>query len=156
MAKETRINGSSGEQVRVYAPSEGMLAYREEFYRSAQLVSSQPRRRPVRETAPEPAARPQRESQRRENRIFEPLPVLKMMRQNRFFVKLAFVVSLATVAAFCLMVTLRFANIMAVQYDINKLRPASIRPTSGQMGFFHGKAAPPEVLNEKVKGILPL
>ncbi|MBQ7061146.1 MAG: hypothetical protein IJM85_05120 [Clostridia bacterium] len=122
MARETRINGSSGEELRVYAPSEGMLAYREEFYRSAQLVPSQPRRRPVREPEPEPAVRPQRGTRRRSSRIFEPLPVLKMIRQNRFFVKLAFVVSLVTVAAFCLMVTLRFANIMAVQYDINKLQ----------------------------------
>ena len=78
MARETRINGSISEQVRVYAPSDGALAYREDYpYRTARLAA---------QPAHKPEAQPRPDEHRKPHGVRIP-NLLEMARQNHFFVK---------------------------------------------------------------------
>lgn len=108
MAGNTRINGSSVEQVRVYAPSNGSLAYRQDYaYRSAQLA---PQTKPRPETKPE---------QRRKQK--QHISLLQMARQNRFALKFLAILCIAAVAGVAAFAVVRFAKIADIQSEINAL-----------------------------------
>lgn len=119
MARETRINGSYGEQVRVYAPSDGALAYREDYpYRTARLAA-QPAHRPEVQPKPEEHGKPRR--------IRIP-NLLAMARQNHFFVKFLAVCCIVAVAAVAAFAVVRYVRIADIQNDINALN-SEIRST---------------------------
>ena len=110
MARDTRIGGSS-EPERVYAPSDGTLAYRTDYaYRTAQLAA-QPAARPEHHTRPETQQRPRRRH----------ISLIGIARQNKFLPKLLAVCCIAAVAAFAVLTVVRFANIANIQSDINEL-----------------------------------
>ncbi len=112
MARETRINGSNGEQVRVYAPSEGALAYREDYpYRTARLAAQ-----PVHKPEPQ-----QGEEQRRKHRGVRIPNLLEMARRNHFFVKFLAVCCIVAVAAVAAFAIVRFVKIADIQAEINTL-----------------------------------
>lgn len=122
MARETRMNAGSAEEMRVYAPgsggdrvyapSSGSLAYRQDYaFRSARL-------------APAPAARPEQRpevgkkpSESKKQRV----SLLQMARQNRFFPKLIAVCCIVAVAAVAAFAVVRFVNIAKLQNEINAL-----------------------------------
>jgi cell division protein FtsL len=112
MARETRINGSYGEQVRVYAPSDGALAYREDYpYRTARLAAAPAHK-------PEPQTRPDEHKKPHGVRIPN---LLEMARQNHFFVKFLAVCCIVAVAAVAALAVVRFVRIADMQNEINAL-----------------------------------
>ncbi|MBQ2191017.1 MAG: hypothetical protein IIT70_04780 [Clostridia bacterium] len=112
MARETRINGSISEQVRVYAPSDGALAYREDYpYRTARLAA---------QPAHKPEAQPRPDEHRKPHGVRIP-NLLEMARQNHFFIKFLAVCCIIAVAAVAALAVVRFVRIADIQNDINAL-----------------------------------
>lgn len=108
MAGNTRINGSSVEQVRVYAPSNGSLAYRQDYaYRSAQLAP---------QTKPRPETKPEQRKKQKQH-----ISLLQMARQNRFALKFLAILCIAAVAGVAAFAVVRFAKIADIQSEINAL-----------------------------------
>lgn len=109
MAKNTEMNATAKE--RVYAPSNGSLAYRTDYaYRTAQLAPAPKRRR---EDAQDAARRRKAAPKTRSLREF--------LRQNRFLPKLFAVGCAAAVAAVAFFTVTRFAGVTGVQANINEL-----------------------------------
>ena len=108
MARDTRNN----EQLRVYAPANGSLAFNENeyAYRTTRL-SAQPKRREA-----EPAVRPGHK--RRPVSVQRP-NLLHMIRANRAIPKFAALICLAAVAAVAAFAVIRYFNIASLQSDIN-------------------------------------
>ena len=57
MAKDSRFNGRTVEEMRVYAPNNGSLAYKSDYLYDTRLAAAQPKRR-------QETAAPQKPSQR--------------------------------------------------------------------------------------------
>lgn len=115
MARETMINGSSGEQMRIYAPSDGSLAYRQDYaYRTTRLAA-QPKYKPE----AQPEARPKPEQRRKSEK--QRISLLQMARENRFMLKLFAVCCIVAVAAVAVFAVIRFVGIASIQQDINNL-----------------------------------
>ncbi|MBO4879555.1 MAG: hypothetical protein IK064_00430 [Clostridia bacterium] len=114
MARDTRTNVSSAEPVRVYAPSDGALAYRTDYaYRTAQLAV-QPKRKA------EPAiAEP--EHRRRQQQKRRHVSLIAIARQNKFLPKLLAVCCIAAVAGVAVFAVVRFVNNAKIQANINEL-----------------------------------
>ena len=94
--------------MRVYAPSNGSLAYREDYaYRSAQLA---PQTKPRPETGPE-----QHKKQKRH------VSLLQMARQNRFALKFMAILCIVAVAGVAAFAVVRFAKIANIQSEINAI-----------------------------------
>ena len=111
MARDTRTIGSTQEPARVYAPSNGSLAYRTDYaYRTAQLAA-QPKRRP------EPALEPHIGTKPKQRRV----SLIEIARRNKFFPKLLAVMCVFAVAAVAVFTVVRFVNIAGIQANINEL-----------------------------------
>lgn len=111
MAKNTESNAAATSKDRVYAPSNGSLAYRTDYaYRTAQLAPAEKRRR---ESAHNAEAR--RKAARKKVSLRE------FLKQNRFLPKLFAVGCAAAVAAVAFFTVIRFAGIAGVQANINDL-----------------------------------
>ncbi|MBR3298758.1 MAG: hypothetical protein IKI64_06080 [Clostridia bacterium] len=111
MAKNNEIIAT--EKERVYAPSNGSLAYISDYaYRTAQLA---------------PAGKPRQQSaqnaekRRKAARKAKTFSLREFLRQNRFLPKLFAVGCAIAVAAVAFFTVTRFAGIAAVQANINEL-----------------------------------
>ena len=62
MAKDSRFNGRTVEEMRVYAPNNGSLAYKSDYLYDTRLAAAQPKRRQENPIRYHP--RPQKPSQR--------------------------------------------------------------------------------------------
>ena len=120
MAKDSRFNGRTVEEMRVYAPNNGSLAYKSDYLYDTRLAAAQPKRR--QETAApaetQPKIRPQK------TRI--------PLRERKVGIKLTAFLFVALIAMSALLVVLRFERIAGVQRDINEIN-AGI--AAAQRGF---------------------
>ena len=122
MAKDSRFNGRTVEEMRVYAPNNGSLAYKSDYLYDTRLAAAQPKRR--QETAApaetQPKIRPQKTR----------IPLSVTLRERKVVIKLTAFVALIAMSA--LLVVLRFERIAGVQRDINEIN-AGI--AAAQRGF---------------------
>ena len=122
MAKDSRFNGRTVEEMRVYAPNNGSLAYKSDYLYDTRLAAAQPKRR--QETAApaetQPKIRPQK------------IPLSVTLRERKVGIKLTAFLFVALIAMSALLVVLRFERIAGVQRDINEIN-AGI--AAAQRGF---------------------
>lgn len=125
MAKNSEMNATAKE--RVYAPSNGSLAYRTDYaYRTAQLAPAQKRRR---ETA--------QDTEQRRKAARKAFSLREFIRQNRFLPKLFAVGCAAAVAAVAFLTVTRFAGIAGVQANINELNERIESTSDSIKGLSH-------------------
>ena len=111
MAKNAELNAAVKGKERIYAPSNGSLAYRTDYaYRTAQLAPARKRRQQNAQNA---------ETRRRAAR--RNFSLRAFLKQNRFIPKLFMVGCAAAVAAVAFYTVIRFAGIAGVQANINDL-----------------------------------
>lgn len=111
MAKNTELNAAAKGKERIYAPSNGSLAYRTDYaYRTAQLAPAQKRRQQNAQS-----------TQNRRKAARKSLSLRAFLKQNRFMPKLFTVGCAAAVAAVAFYTVIRFAGIAGVQANINDL-----------------------------------
>ena len=121
MAKDSRFNGRTVEEMRVYAPNNGSLAYKSDYLYDTRLAAAQPKRR--QETAEtQPKIRPQKTR----------IPLSVTLRERKVGIKLTAFLFVALIAMSALLVVLRFERIAGVQRDINEIN-AGI--AAAQRGF---------------------
>lgn len=124
MAKDSRFNGRTVEEMRVYAPNNGSLAYKSDYLYDTRLAAAQPKRR--QETAApaetQPKIRPQKTR----------IPLSVTLRERKVGIKLTAFLFVALIAMSALLVVLRFERIAGVQRDINEIN-AGI--AAAQRGF---------------------
>lgn len=113
MAKDSRFNGRTVEEMRVYAPNNGSLAYKSDYLYDTRLAAAQPKRR--QETAvpaeTQPKIRPQKTR----------IPLSVTLRERKVGIKLTAFLFVALLAMSALLVVLRFERIAGVQRDINEI-----------------------------------
>lgn len=113
MAKDSRFNGRTVEEMRVYAPNNGSLAYKSDYLYDTRLAAAQPKRR--QETAApaetQPKIRPQKTR----------IPLSVTLRERKVGIKLTAFLFVALIAMSALLVVLRFERIAGVQRDINEI-----------------------------------
>lgn len=113
MAKNTEINAAANEKERIYAPSNGSLAYRTDYaYRTAQLAPAQKRRHQNAQGT---------ESRRKKAAERKSFSLRAFLKQTRFMPKLFLVGCAAAVATVAFLTVIRFAGIAGVQANINDL-----------------------------------
>lgn len=113
MAKDSRFNGRTVEEMRVYAPNNGSLAYKSDYLYDTRLAAAQPKHR--QETAApaetQPKIRPQKTR----------IPLSVTLRERKVGIKLTAFLFVALIAMSALLVVLRFERIAGVQRDINEI-----------------------------------
>ena len=109
MAKDSRFNGRTVEEMRVYAPNNGSLAYKSDYLYDTRLAAAQPKR-------------PQKTR----------IPLSVTLRERKVGIKLTAFLFVALIAMSALLVVLRFERIAGVQRDINEIN-AGI--AAAQRGF---------------------
>ena len=112
MAKDSRFNGRTVEEMRVYAPNNGSLAYKSDYLYDTRLAAAQPKRR--QETAApaetQPKIRPQKTR----------IPLSVTLRERKVGIKLTAFLFVALIAVSALLVVLRFERIAGGQRDISE------------------------------------
>jgi cell division protein FtsL len=111
MAKNTESTAAVNEKERIYAPSNGSLAYRTDYaYRTAQLAPATKRRQ---QNAPS--------TENRRKKARKSFSIRALLTQNRFMPKLFIVGCAVAVAAAAFYTVIVFAQIAGVQANINDL-----------------------------------
>ena len=125
MAKNTEVSAIAKD--RVYAPSNGSLAYRTDYaYRTAQLAPVPDRRR---ETA--------QDAEQRRRAARKTFSLREFIRHNRFLPKFFAVGCAAAVAAVAFFTVTRFAGIAEVQANINELNELIESTSDSIKGLSH-------------------
>lgn len=113
MAKDSRFNGRTVEEMRVYAPNNGSLAYKHDYLYDTRLAATQPKRRqePAAPAKPQPKIRPQKTR----------IPLSVTLRERKVGIKLTAFIFVALITFSALFVVLRFERLSAVQNEINEI-----------------------------------